>query len=71
MSERTVKQRRGYGWAWEFQQEHDGPWVLCNWAAPFKTVLAQDEFSKPCDDARMVRVELVPTSKRNRKRYGY
>jgi len=68
---RTTQQRRGFGWTWEFQPEHDGQWVLCNWAAPFKSVLLDDEHSKPSDEARPVRVELVPTSKRNRKRYGY
>lgn len=67
---RTIKQRRGYGWTWEFQPEHDGEWVLCNWAAPFRSLL-EDDNSKPCDDARPVRVELVPTNARTRKRYGY
>lgn len=70
MSTLKVNQR-GFGWTWEFQPEHGGPWVLCNWAAPFKSVLLDEIDAKPSDDARMVRVELVPTSKRNRKRYGY
>ena len=61
---------RATSWAWEFQ-DLDGQWVLCNWSEPYKSMLLNDEDSKPSDEARMVRVELVPTSKRNRKRYGY
>ena len=60
--------RTGIGWTWEFQYP-DGTWHLCNWADPFKQWLIDAEESKPSDDARLVRVELVPTSKRNRKRY--
>lgn len=62
----------GVGWAWEIK-DPDGNWVLCNWAEPFKCMLYQDEQSMPGlpgdKDQRPVRVELVPTSKRNRKRY--
>ncbi len=60
--------RTGIGWAWEFQYP-DGSWHLCNWSEPFKGMLDDDEFTKPCGEARKVRVELVPTSKRNRQRY--
>ena len=60
---------RATGWAWEFQ-DLDGQWVLCNWAEPYKDWL-KDNDEKPSDEARKIRVELVPTSKRNRKRYGY
>jgi hypothetical protein len=60
--------RKGYGWAWEFQAPN-GTWLLCNWCEPFKASLALKE--QPAEGARMVHVELVPTSKRNRKRYGY
>ena len=60
--------RTGLGWTWEFQHP-DGSWHLCNWAEPFKAMLDGDEFAKPDDGARKVRVELVPTSKRNRQRY--
>lgn len=70
MGSRPIK-RKGFGWAWEFQPVLGGPWVLCNWAVPYKTVLENDDHGKPGDEARMVRVELVPTSARNRKRYGY
>ena len=59
----------GIGWAWEFQ-DIEGNWVLCNWAEPYKEMLLNDEHSKPADGCRLIRVELVPTSKRNRKRYG-
>jgi hypothetical protein len=58
----------GVGWAWEFQ-DLDGKWVICNWAVPFKEWL-KDDYSKPSDEARPIRVEIIPTSKRNRKRYG-
>jgi len=61
-------QRTGIGWAWEFQYP-DGSWHLCNWSEPFKNMLDCDCKSIPSEDARMVRVELVPTSQRNRKRY--
>ena len=64
-----IGKHTGIGWAWEFQYP-DGSWHLCNWAEPFKEWLDNDEFIKPSDEARKVRVELVPTSKRNRKRYG-
>lgn len=60
---------RGLGWTWEFQPQYRGTWVLCNWAEAYKAFLHDD--NKPMDGARKVRVELVPTSKRNRKRYGY
>jgi len=59
----------GIGWAWEFQ-DINGNWVLCNWSEPFKKMLDNNEFAKPADGCRMVRVELVPTSKSARKRYG-
>jgi len=58
----------GVGWAWEFQ-DSNGNWVLCNWAEPFKEMLDDDQFAKPCSVAKKIRVELVPTSKRNRQRY--
>jgi hypothetical protein len=71
MGTRSLKQRRGYGWAWEFKPLRDADWELCNWAAPSLELLEMDESSKPCDDARAVRVELVPTTKSDRQRYGY
>lgn len=71
MGTRSLKQRRGYGWAWEFKPMPDSDWHLCHWAVPFKSILLNDEHAKPCDDARPVRVELVPTNKRTRTRYGY
>lgn len=71
MARRTLKQRRGYGWAWEFEPMPGQGWHLCHWVAPTRASLLNDEHSKPCDDARPVRVELVPTSKRIRTRYGY
>jgi len=62
--------RTGIGWAWEFQFP-DGSWHLCNWSEPFKELLiGAEDISKPSDEARLVRVELVPTSKRNQERYG-
>ena len=61
--------RTGIGWAWEFQYP-DGSWHLCHWAEPYKDWLDFDKNAKPSDEARKVRVELVPTSKRNRERYG-
>ena len=67
----SLRGRRAFGWAWEFQGVVDGKWILCNWAEPYQSMLLNDDDSKPSDDARMIRVELVPTSKRNRKRYGY
>ena len=60
--------RTGVGWAWEFEYP-DGTWHLCNWAEPFKEMLLNDDDIKPSDEARLVRVELIPTSKRNRERY--
>jgi hypothetical protein len=64
-----MARRTGVGWAWELQ-DFDGEWVICNWAAPFKEWLLKDEHSKPSDEALPIRVEIIPTSKRNRKRYG-
>lgn len=64
-----MSKRTGIGWAWEFQ-DINGEWQICNWSEPFKTLLDDDEFAKPCSEARKIRVELIPTSKRNRKRYG-
>ena len=65
--------RTGIGWAWEFQYP-DGSWSLCNWAEPYKEWMTGgselSEHMKPSPEARLVRVELVPTSKRNRERYG-
>ena len=69
MTAEAKPRRTGVGWAWEFR-DLDGNWVLCNWSVPFKQWLLNDDHSKPCDEARMVRVELVPTSQRNRQRYG-
>lgn len=63
MGPRSLKQRRGYAWTWEFEPMPGQGMHLCHFL--------YDEFSKPCDDARPVRVELVPTSKRTRTRYGY
>ncbi len=60
--------RTGIGWAWEFQYPN-GSWHLCNWAEPFQVCLGRDDDFKPSPEARKVRVELVPTSKRNRQRY--
>lgn len=70
MGTRTHKQRRGFGWAWEFKPMHGADWELCHWAVSHKAHLNQDD-SKPSDEARPVRVEFVPTSKKARKRYGY
>jgi hypothetical protein len=69
MGTRSLKKRRGYGWAWEFQAGYKGPWLLCNWAEPHKVMLTSE--NAPADGARKVKVELVPTGQRARKRYGY
>lgn len=69
ISKYTKTKVRGFGWAWEFQPEYRGPWILCNWSQPFPSMLTDE--NKPSDEARKVRVELVPTTKRDRKRYGY
>ena len=58
--------RTGIGWAWEI--EHADGWHICNWAEPYKDWLLPGDM--PSAGARVVRVELVPTSKSNRKRYG-
>jgi|GEM_PF-5148285 len=64
--------RTGIGWAWEFQYP-DGSWHICHWAEPYKEWMTGNSecamHMKPSDEARLVRVELVPTSKRNRERY--
>jgi len=63
-----MSKRTGIGWAWEYQ-DIDNVWHIVNWSEPFKNMLV-DGYAKPSDDARIIRVELIPTSKRNRKRYG-
>lgn len=68
---RSLKERRGFGWTWEFKPMPDEDWHLCRFVSHSREALENDEFGKPSDDARAVRVELVPTSKRARKRYGY
>lgn len=71
MGSRSLKTRRGYAWTWEFEPMPGQGWHLCHWTAPTKAALMYDDFSRPSEDARPVRVELVPTSKRARTRYGY
>lgn len=71
MGTKLYRQRQGYGWTWEFKPMHGEDYHLCHWALPTKAVLLLEIDSKPSDDARPIRVELVPTGKRNRKRYGY
>lgn len=66
---KKIGHRTGTGWAWEFQ-DPNGNWVLCDWSVPYKEWLLNDDHSKPSDEARMVHVELVPTSAKHRKRYG-
>lgn len=65
-----ARNETGFGWAWEFQGIN-GEWLICNWCEPSKQMLLNTPLDqRPTDDCRPIRVALVPTSDRARKRYG-
>ena len=52
-----------YAWAWAIETK-PGKWELCYWAMATRRLLMQEP--RPSPEARAMRVELVPTSKRNK-----
>jgi hypothetical protein len=63
---RSMTPAPGTGWAWAIQDprwERRHEWHVCNWAVPFRQWLDKE---KPSDEARAVRVKLVPVTRSKR-----
>jgi hypothetical protein len=55
-----------YAWLIKADKDPYGAWVLCRWAMPSPGALEQHG-PPPSPEARLVRVELVPTKKGTRR----
>jgi hypothetical protein len=53
-------------WAWAIDWHGDNRWTLCQWAEFSKEQLRRK--GKPSPEAKYVRVELRPVSKKNLKK---